>query len=217
MKIVVTPVTPYQQNCSLLICEKTQKATLVDPGGDVNLLLEIIEKENAILESIILTHGHLDHVGATAELASMYNIPIEGPHHDDQFLIEAIPSQCQVFGFPPCDTFEPTRWLKQGDIVEVGDEKLDVIHCPGHTPGHIVLYHQASKRALVGDVLFKGSIGRTDLERGDFHTLIDSIQNKLWTLGEDISFISGHGPISTFSEEMQSNPFVSKSSLANHR
>ena len=152
MKISIIPVTPYQQNCSLLICEKTNKAALVDPGGDVDLLLEAIDEEEVVLESIILTHGHLDHVGATAELASMFNIPIEGPHHDDQFLIEAIPSQCQMFGFPPCDTFEPTRWLKEGDIVEVGDEKFDVLHCPGHTPGHIVLYHAASKYALVGDV-----------------------------------------------------------------
>ncbi|NOQ34751.1 MAG: MBL fold metallo-hydrolase [Methylococcaceae bacterium] len=208
MKVSIIPVTSYQQNCSLLICETTNKAALVDPGGDVNVLLDAIEKEEATLESIILTHGHLDHVGATAELASMFNIPVEGPHHDDQFLIEAIPSQCQVFGFPPCDSFVPTRWLKEGDVVEVGEETLEVIHCPGHTPGHIVLHHVSSKLALVGDVLFKGSIGRTDLEKGDYHTLIDSIQNKLWPLGGNISFIPGHGPMSTFAEEMEGNPFV---------
>ena len=208
MKISILPVTSYQQNCSLLVCEKTNKAALVDPGGDVDILLKAIEEEDAILESIILTHGHLDHVGASAELASMFNIPIEGPHYDDHFLIEAIPTQCQFFGFPPCDVFEPTRWLKQGDIVEVGEEKLEVIHCPGHTPGHIVLYHRASHYALVGDVLFKGSIGRTDLEKGSYHTLIDSIKNKLWTLGGDVTFIPGHGATSTFAEEMHSNPFV---------
>lgn len=217
MKIVIIPVTSYQQNCSLLICEKTQKSAFVDPGGDVDLLLETLEREKASLESIILTHGHLDHVGATAELTSMYNIPIIGPHYEDQFLIKAIPLQCQLFGFSPCETFEPTRWLKQGDVVAVGDEKLDVLHCPGHTPGHIVLYHSASKRALVGDVLFKGSIGRTDLEKGNFHNLIDSIQNKLWPLGGEVRFISGHGPMSSFSAEMESNPFVGRNSLAKHR
>ena len=208
MKLTIIPVTSYQQNCSLLVCEKTGIAALVDPGGDVDLLLQNIDEQNVKLESIILTHGHLDHVGAAAELASMFNIPIEGPHHDDHFLIDAIPSQCQFFGFPPCDSFEPTRWLKQGDIVEVGEEKLNVIHCPGHTPGHIVLYHAPSKLALVGDVLFKGSIGRTDLEKGDYHALIDSIKNKLWALGGETSFVPGHGPMSTFAEEMVSNPFL---------
>ncbi|MDQ7091618.1 MAG: MBL fold metallo-hydrolase [Methylococcales bacterium] len=208
MKIITIPVTSFQQNCSLLICDNTGKAAFVDPGGDVDQLLDVLEKEDVILESIILTHGHLDHVGATAELASMYNIPIEGPHHEDRFLIETIPSQCQTFGFPPCDSFKPTRWLEEGDRVEIGNEVLEVIHCPGHTPGHIVLYHAASQRALVGDVLFKGSIGRTDLEKGDFNTLIDSIKNKLWPLGGKVTFISGHGPMSSFAEEMENNPFV---------
>jgi len=208
MKIIITPVTTYQQNCSLLICEKTQKAALVDPGGDVALLVEEIERQKVTLESIILTHGHLDHVGGSAELAAMYSVPIQGPHHDDQFLLEAIPTQCQVFGFAPSDSFEPTRWLKEGDIVTVGEEKLEVLHCPGHTPGHIVLFHRDSKTALVGDVLFKGSIGRTDLAQGNYQQLIDSIKNKLWKLGKEVSFISGHGEMSSFGAEMHSNPFV---------
>ena len=208
MKIIITPVTTYQQNCSLLICEKTQKAALVDPGGDVALLVEEIKRQKVTLESIILTHGHLDHVGGSAELAAMFSVPIQGPHHDDQFLLDAIPSQCQVFGFPPCESFEPTRWLKEGDIVTVGEEKLEVLHCPGHTPGHIVLFHRDSKTALVGDVLFKNSIGRTDLAQGNYQQLIDSIKNKLWKLGEEVSFISGHGEMSSFGAEMRSNPFV---------
>lgn len=208
MKVTIIPVTSYQQNCTLLACEKTGQAALVDPGGDVELLLETIEEQGVTLGSIILTHGHLDHVGGTAELAARFDIPVQGPHYDDKFLIDSIPSQCNYFGFPPCKTFEPTRWLKHGDVVEVGEERLDVIHCPGHTPGHIVLYHALSKLALVGDVLFKGSIGRTDLQRSSYQALIDSIENRLWPLGGKTRFIPGHGPMSSFAEEMASNPFV---------
>ena len=208
MKYIIIPVTPYQQNCSLLICEQTNKAALVDPGGDVDLLLNAIDQEGVELEKIFLTHGHLDHVGATAELTSLFSIPVEGPHHDDQFWIEALPSQCEMFGFPPSDPFFPSCWLKEGDKVEFGAQKLDVLHCPGHTPGHIVFFHPEQKLALVGDVLFKGSIGRTDFPKGDFHTLINSIKRKLWPLGEDVVFIPGHGPLSTFGEEMRTNPFV---------
>lgn len=208
MKFQIIPVTPYQQNCSLLICEETRKAAVVDPGGDINLILDAIDQTKVELEKIFLTHGHLDHIGATAELASIFPVPIEGPHHDDQFLIESIPSQCQMFGFPPSDSFLPSCWLKEGDKIQVGEQILAVLHCPGHTPGHLVFYHPPEKLALVGDVLFKGSIGRTDFPRGDFHTLIDSIKTKLWPLGENISFIPGHGPMSTFGEEMRTNPFV---------
>jgi len=208
MKYQIIPVTPYQQNCSLVICEKTGKAAVIDPGGDVDLILAALDHENATLEKIFLTHGHLDHVGATAELANLFSVPIEGPHHDDQFWLEALPTQAATFGFPSAEAFTPNCWLKEGDKVEFGDIKFNVLHCPGHTPGHIIFYQPEEKLAWVGDVLFKGSIGRTDFPKGDFNTLIHSIKDKLWSLGEDVAFIPGHGPMSTFGEEMRSNPFV---------
>ncbi|MEQ1528723.1 MAG: MBL fold metallo-hydrolase [Methylococcales bacterium] len=208
MRYRIIPVTSYQQNCTLLICEQSQKAAVVDPGGDIEVILQAIRDEKVTLETILITHGHLDHVGATAELATKLSVPILGPHHEDQFWLEAIPAQCQTFGFPPSKTFVPTRWLKQGDVVKVGAAVFEVFHCPGHTPGHIVFVNRQAKLALVGDVLFKGSIGRTDLPRGDFDTLIHSIQNNLWPLGKEIAFIPGHGPMSTFGAEMRSNPFV---------
>ena len=208
MKYCIIPVTPYQQNCSLLICEQTSKAAIVDPGGDIELIQDAIAEQNATPECILITHGHLDHVGATAELAELLAIPVIGPHQADQFWLDAIPSQCQSFGFPPCKSFIPSRWLSQDDVVEVGREKLEVLHTPGHTPGHIVFFHRASKLAIVGDVLFKGSIGRTDLPKGDYQTLIHSIKKKLWPLGREVTFIPGHGPMSTFGEERLSNPFV---------
>jgi len=208
MRFCIIPVTSYQQNCSLLICEQSHKAAIVDPGGDIDKILKTIDRENVSPESILITHGHLDHIGGTAELASRLSIPIIGPHQDDQFLIDAIPEQCRAFGFPVSASFTPSRWLNQGDIVKVGEEILDIFHCPGHTPGHVVFVHRNSKLAIVGDVLFKGSIGRTDLPKGDFNTLINSIKNNLWTLGGQFAFIPGHGPMSTFGEEMRSNPFV---------
>lgn len=208
MKYCIIPVTPYRQNCSLLICEQTSKAAIVDPGGDIDLIRAAITEQNATPECILITHGHLDHVGATAELAKLLAIPVIGPHQADRFWLEAIPSQCQSFGFPPCNSFIPSRWLNQNDVVEVGRAKLEVLHTPGHTPGHIVFFHRASKLAVVGDVLFKGSIGRTDLPKGDYQTLIESIKKRLWPLGKEVAFIPGHGPMSTFGEERLSNPFV---------
>lgn len=208
MRYIIIPVTPYQQNCTLLICEQTQRAALVDPGGEIERLLEEVERQKVTLESILVTHGHLDHVGGVAELAQRLSLPIIGPHKEDDFWIQSLPDQCRLFGFPPCKIFTPTRWLVDGDTVRIGQEILDVIHCPGHTPGHVIFYSAGHRLAMVGDVLFQGSIGRTDFPRGDYQTLIDSIQNKLWPLGGDIAFIPGHGPMSTFSAEMAHNPFV---------
>ncbi len=208
LKFKIIPVTPYQQNCSLLICEESNKAAVVDPGGDLEIILQTVKSENAELESILLTHGHLDHIGGTAELAETLQLPIIGPELQDKFWIDALPEQVKSFGFPDCESFTPNRWLKDGDTVEIGEQSLQVIHCPGHTPGHVVFYHAESKLAIAGDVLFNGSIGRTDFPKGDYDTLIASINNKLWPLGEDVRFIPGHGPMSSFGEEMRHNPYV---------
>jgi glyoxylase-like metal-dependent hydrolase (beta-lactamase superfamily II) len=208
MRFTIIPVTPYEQNCTLLVCEQTHKAALVDPGGDLDRLMDVVKQQGVTLESILVTHGHLDHVGGVAALSKQLSLPIIGPHLEDEFWIQALPEQCRMFGFPKSDSFVPSRWLKDGDSVEVGNEKLQVIHCPGHTPGHVVFYSASANLAIVGDVLFKGSIGRTDFPKGDYQTLINSIQLKLWPLGKDVAFIPGHGPMSTFGEEMRSNPFV---------
>lgn len=208
MRYTIIPVTPYQQNCTLLVCERSNLAALVDPGGDLDLLLAEVDKQGVVLQSILVTHGHLDHVGGVAELSQRLALPIIGPQREDQFWLQSLPEQCRMFGFPPSASFEPTRWLEDGDSLNVGDEVLKVIHCPGHTPGHVVFFHPIDRLALVGDVLFQGSIGRTDFPRGDYRTLIDSIQHKLWPLGGDVDFIPGHGPMSTFAEEMRDNPFV---------
>ena len=214
MNFTIIPVTPFQQNCTLLWCEQTRRAAVVDPGGDVELILAAVEQAQVELEKILLTHAHLDHAGGTAELASQFGLPIEGPHRDDQFWIDALPEQSRMFGMPPVDGFVPTRWLQQGDRVTFGNITLDVLHCPGHTPGHIVFFHPLERLAIVGDVLFRGSIGRTDFPRGDHATLIRSIREKLWPLGDDVRFIPGHGPMSTFGEERRTNPFVSDQAVA---
>ncbi|PPD35679.1 MAG: hypothetical protein CTY19_01115 [Methylomonas sp.] len=208
MRYTIIPVTPYQQNCTLLVCEHSQKAALVDPGGDLDVLLQEVALQAVELESILLTHGHMDHIGGVAELSKQLSLPIIGPQQEDNFWIQSLPEQCRMFGFPISQAFKPTRWLSDGDSVLVGQQVLQVIHCPGHTPGHVVFFNSEDRMAIVGDVLFKGSIGRTDFPRGDYQTLIDSIQLKLWPLGGDITFIPGHGPTSTFADEMRSNPFV---------
>ena len=208
MKLEVVPVTAFQQNCSVLWCEKTRRAAIVGPGGDLERLLKVIESNGLTLEKILITHAHLDHAGATAELARRYSVPIEGPHSGDQFWIEQMPAQAKMFGFPPSEAFVPTRWLQQGDHVTVGELEFEVRHCPGHTPGHVVFFHAPSRFAIVGDVLFAGSIGRTDFPRGNHADLIRSIRENLFPLGDDVTFLPGHGPTSTFGAERRSNPFV---------
>jgi glyoxylase-like metal-dependent hydrolase (beta-lactamase superfamily II) len=208
MKIRVIPVTPFQQNCSLIWCENTLRGAVVDPGGDIQKILSAIEKEGITVEKLLVTHGHVDHAGGAAELAKILNIPIEGPHADDAFLLEELPVKARSYNFPKAESFIPSRWLNDGDNIQIGDEVLTVVHAPGHTPGHVVFFHPRLKLALVGDVLFQGSIGRTDFPRGDHTSLISSIRNKLFPLGDEVEFIPGHGPMSSFGEERRSNPFV---------
>jgi glyoxylase-like metal-dependent hydrolase (beta-lactamase superfamily II) len=213
MKIAIIPVTPFQQNCSLLVDETTNRAALVDPGGEPERILAALERSGAGLEKILLTHGHLDHCGATAALRRATGVPVEGPQREDRFWIEQLPSQSQRFGFPPLEAFEPDRWLEEGDTVRFGGVTLEVRWCPGHTPGHVVFFAPAERLALVGDVLFAGSIGRSDLPRGEHAALVRSIREKLFALGDDVAFVPGHGPMSTFGAERASNPYVSDAAL----
>jgi len=214
VKVAIVPVTPFQQNCSLLVCERSNKAAVVDPGGDLERILEAVERSGAELQKILLTHGHIDHCGGSAQLRRMTGLPVEGPQREDRFWIEQLPAQGQRFGFERVEAFEPDRWLEGGDRVTVGDLTLEVRHCPGHTPGHVIFFSARDRLALVGDVLFAGSIGRTDFPRGDLDTLIRSITTQLWPLGEDVRFIPGHGPMSTFGAERAGNPFVADRVLA---
>ena len=213
MKVAVIPVTPFRQNCSLLICEETGSAALVDPGGDLDVILGAVEQAGVRLEKILLTHGHIDHCGATSELQKRLALPVEGPHSDDRFWIDQLPEQARQFGFGALESFVSDRYLEGGDQVSFGNIWMDVRHCPGHTPGHVIFYNHEHRLAFVGDVLFKGSIGRTDFPRGDLPTLINSITTQLWPLGGDVTFVPGHGPVSTFGAERRANPFVSDQAL----
>lgn len=208
MKVYIVPVTPFAQNCSILLCEQTRKCAVVDPGGDLDRVLARMRGAGAEPEKILVTHGHVDHAGAVADLAERLGLPVEGPHPEDRFWIEAMPEQSRMFGLPAGRSFEPDRWLAEGDRVRVGESELQVLHCPGHTPGHVVFSEPISRLAVVGDVLFKGTIGRTDFPRGNYDELIQSIRHKLFPLGDDVVFIPGHGPTSTFGLERRSNPFV---------
>ena len=202
------PVTPFQQNCSLVWEDETMTAAIIDPGGDLDSLLAAAGALDVTITQIWLTHAHIDHAGGTAELARMLHLPIIGPHPADQFWIDALAEQGRMFGFPHADGFTPTRWLADGDSVTLGNHTLLVRHCPGHTPGHVVFHSPELKRAFVGDVLFAGSIGRTDFPQGDHDTLIHSITTRLWPMGDDTVFIPGHGPESSFGRERRSNPYV---------
>jgi len=208
LQYLTVPVTPFQQNCSLVWCDQTRDAAVIDPGGDLERILAEVQRLGLKLTQIFLTHAHIDHAGAAGELAQRLQLPIIGPHTGDQFWIDGLPQQSQRFGFPPAQAFKPTRWLQDGDTVRVGQSELTVRHCPGHTPGHVVFHSAEAKRAFVGDVLFAGSIGRTDFPQGDHDTLIASITQRLWPMGNDTVFIPGHGPESTFGRERRSNPYV---------
>lgn len=209
LQCAIIPVTPYQQNCSVVKCTRTGKAAIVDPGGDAERILAAVNRMEASVEKILLTHAHVDHCAAAGGLRQQLAVPIEGPHLGDDFWLERLPDWCRMSGFPPAEPFTPDRWLVDGDTVTVGDQQFQVLHCPGHTPGHVVFCHAGQRVAWVGDVLFKGSIGRTDFPGGDYGQLISSIRNKLFPLGDDVTFIPGHGPTSRFGEERKSNPFVS--------
>ena len=210
MRYLVIPVTPFEQNCTIFWCEKTRQAVVIDPGGDIERIQRALRDESLTLAKIVVTHGHIDHAGGVAALSEATGVNlIEGPHEEDRFWIEGMQQQSKMFGFPNVRSFQPTRWLKGGDTVSFGDIELQVLHCPGHTPGHVVFYHAPSHLAQVGDVLFQGSIGRTDFPRGDHETLVRSIKEQLFPLGDEVDFIPGHGPMSTFGEERKYNPFLS--------
>lgn len=209
IRAMIAPVTPLQQNCTIVWCAKTNKAAVIDPGGEVDRVLAALDSQGLSLEKIWITHGHMDHAGGAAALKEATGVLIEGPHPEDQFWIDRIADNGKMYGIPDARGFTPDRWLFDGDTVSLGETTFEVRHCPGHTPGHVIFFHRLAQFAQVGDVLFQGSIGRTDFPRGDFGQLIASITGKLWPLGDDVQFVPGHGPMSSFGQERRTNPYVS--------
>ena len=208
LKAAIITVTPFQQNCSVIWKEDTKIAAVNDPGGDLETIEKFIEDQGLTLSKIFITHGHLDHAAGARELADKFNVDIEGPQIEDEFLTSTLEMQGKSYGMESAQNFTPDRWLNEGDQIELDGEKLDVYHCPGHTPGHVIFHHKESKLAIVGDVLFQGSVGRTDLPGGSMDALITAIREKVLPLGDDITFIPGHGPISTIGQERLTNPYV---------
>lgn len=217
LRVEVVVVTPFQQNCSVIWCSETMQGAVVDPGGDIDRVMAKIEQHAINVSKIILTHGHLDHAGGAEELKRRLAVEIIGPHQDDLFWLQGISEQGKQYGFSGAQNCSPDKWLDEGQQINIGNETLDIYHCPGHTPGHIIFHHKRSGLAFVGDVLFKGSIGRTDFPKGNHQDLIDSITSKLWPLGGETRFVSGHGPISNFASERQTNPHVADQVLARYR
>lgn len=213
MKVAIIPVTAFQQNCTLVWCTRTMKGAFIDAGGDLDRLRLAVQRTGVTIEKLLVTHGHMDHCGATAPFARELEVPIEGPHQADSFWLDRLGESGAQYGIPG-EAFVPDRWLMDGDRVSIGELELEVIHCPGHTPGHVVFFHEPSRFAIVGDVLFQGSIGRTDFPLGNHQQLLDSITQKLWPLGDDVTFVPGHGPASTFAQERRTNAFVSDAALA---
>jgi hydroxyacylglutathione hydrolase len=214
LKAAIVTVTPFQQNCTLLWNEPDKQALVIDPGGEVPRILEAIRKHGIRPERIILTHGHIDHAGGAAELKEALEaeadavVPLEGPDARDQFILEGLEAQAARFGMTGIRNVLPDRWLAEGDEVRLGSQSFAVLHCPGHTPGHLVFVNRERRFALVGDVIFRGSVGRTDFPYGDHDALIRAIREKLLPLGDDFSFICGHGPGSTLGAERRTNPFL---------
>ena len=213
LRAAIVPVTPLQQNCTLLWCTETMLGAFVDPGGDLPRLKAAAAQHCVTIEKILLTHGHIDHCGQAGILAQELAVPIEGPHEEDLFWIARLEDDGHRYGIEG-KPFQSDRYLVDGDTVTVGKLTFNVRHCPGHTPGHVVFHHPESKLAIVGDVLFQGSIGRTDFPRGNHQQLLDSITQRLWPMGDDTHFVPGHGPMSTFGHERATNPFVSDRVLA---
>jgi len=213
MRAAIIPVTAFEQNCSLVWCSKTMKGALVDPGGDLEKIKDAVARSGVTVEKILLTHGHADHCGQSGILAKELGVPIEGPHEDDRFWISRLEDDGPRFGMH-CEIFESDRWLKDGDTVSFGEVEMEVVHCPGHTPGHVIFFHRPTKFAFVGDVIFAGSIGRTDFPMGNHQDLIDAITQKLWPLGDEVTFVPGHGQPSTFGQERKTNAYVSDAALA---
>ncbi|MCK0196819.1 MBL fold metallo-hydrolase [Ancylobacter sp. 6x-1] len=207
LKIAVVPVTPFQQNCSIVWDEKTKRGAVIDPGGDLDRILAALDEIEVNVEKIVLTHGHIDHAGGAAELAEKLKVPVEGPHEADAFLLNDLPTAGARTGIPG-RVVTPSRWLKEGDSVDIGGFTFEVLHVPGHTPGHVVLFNRANNFAIVGDTLFQRSVGRTDFPYGDPELLIDGIRKKLLTLGDAVGILPGHGATSTIGAEKQSNPFL---------
>jgi len=207
LEYLTLPVTPFAQNCSLVWCSTTREAALIDAGGEVPRLMAAVQQQGLTLKELWVTHAHLDHVGAVGEMARTLGLPVIGPQREDQFWIDGLAQQAKMFGFPPAEPFTPTRWLEDGDTVTLGECTLQVRHCPGHTPGHVVFYSPQAQRCFVGDVLFAGSVGRSDFPRGNGEQLLASIRERLFPMGDDVVFIPGHGPESTFGEERRTNPY----------
>lgn len=211
--VFVIPVTPFQQNCTVVWCQKTRRAAIIDPGDSAAEILAEVRRRGLEPEKIWVTHGHIDHAGAVADMKDISGLPVEGPHPEDQFWIEGLSQQGAAYGMLQARAFTPDRWLGDDERVTVGETEWEVYHTPGHTPGHVIFFHRPSRFAQVGDVLFRGSIGRTDFPRGDLRTLMRSVVTRLWPLGDDVTFVPGHGPQSTLGEERRTNPFVSDAVL----
>jgi glyoxylase-like metal-dependent hydrolase (beta-lactamase superfamily II) len=205
---LVIPVTPFQQNCCLLWQEETKQGAVIDPGGDVEAIVRAIGQAEVAVEQILLTHGHIDHAGGAMELSERLSVPIVGPHNEDLFLLRGLEEQAGEYGMSGVRNCTPTKWLEHGEEIRVGDLTFEVRHCPGHTPGHVVFFEPRCRMAIVGDVIFSGSIGRTDFAGGDHARLLRSIREQILPMGDDVAFLCGHGEPSTVGRERRSNLFL---------